>query len=106
MSFPISLLNCSWYGVNETPPCIYNSREGHTSFMVFFPVNSSIRLNNTNVQVGTPDMEVTFSLMVLAASFSILFSHSSISAMLRSGVLNQWPQNGVFCSKTALRSPY
>src|SRR5678810_969103 len=73
--------------------------------MQFLPVISSIRLNKTNVQVGTPEIDVTTSLIVLFASFSILLSHSSISAMLRSGVLIQCPQKGEFCNNTALRSP-
>src|SRR5512141_874050 len=106
MSLPISFLNCSLYGVKETPPCIYNSRVGQTSAMHFLPVISSIRLNKTNVHVGTPEMEVTISLIVLFASFSILLSHSSINAILRSGVLIQCPQKGEFCNNTALRSPY
>src|SRR5688572_7962874 len=85
---------------------MYSSNDGHTSIIVFLPVICRMRLNNTNVQVGTPDIEVTFSLIVLLASFSILLSHSSIKAMLSSGVRSQCPQKGVFCNNTALRSPY
>ena len=72
----------------------------------FLPVISSMRFIKTSVQVGTPEIEVTFSCIVVSASFSILLSHSSISAMLSSGVRIQWLQKGVFCNSTALRSPY
>src|SRR5688572_25253814 len=106
MDLPIIFRNWSLYGVNDTPPCMYNSRLGHTSAMVLLPVISSILLNRTSVHVGTPEMEVTFSLLVVSASLSILLSHSSISAILRSGTRNQCAQKGEFCNNTALRSPY
>ncbi len=105
MFLPMICWNCSLYGVKETPPCMNNSNEGHISEIIFFPVISSIRLNKTNVHVGTPETEVTFSLIVFFARVSILPSHSSINATLNSGVRSQWPQKGMFCNRTALRSP-
>ena len=51
----------------------------------------------TTVHHGhTPEIEVTFSWMVLLARRSILSSHSSSRAMLSSGVLIQCPQKGEF----------
>src|SRR6478752_7663867 len=85
---------------------MYNSRLGHTSFKVDLPDISKMRLINIMVQVGTPEMEVTFSVIVDCASISILPSHSSINAMDNSGVRIQLAHIGVFWSNTALRSPY
>src|SRR6478752_7299128 len=105
MGLPINVSNCCLYGMNDTPPCMYNSRLGHTSLIFDLPVIANIRLNSTINHVGTPAIDVTFSWMVVRANFSILLSHSSIKAIERSGVRIQLLQNGEFCKTTALKSP-
>ena len=75
---------------------MYNSKLGHTSFKVCLPVISKILLMSKSVQVGTPEIEVTFSSMVDWANCSIFDSHSSISAMDNSGVRIQLAHMGVF----------
>src|SRR5690554_7158934 len=63
-----------------------SSRLGQTSRRFCLPVCCSTFFSSTKNQEGTPAMAVTFSLMVVSVISFIFFSHSSISAISRSGV--------------------
>ena len=73
---------------------MYSSKFGHTSSRLFFPVISSIFLNNSKVHEGTPEILVTSCCIVAVAIISIFDSHSSISAIESPGVLKYSTHTG------------